>query len=111
MNIQVRQCGAVRIIKPSGELKSLNTEALKCTIEDALKECLGRIVIDLSGISFINSQALGVLVDISREIRLRGQTLRLSHLNHTLKQVLELTGTLSLFDIYEDSQTAVRSFL
>ena len=40
-----------------------------------------------------------------------GQALRLCAPNKTVREVLELTDLASLFDHFEDTNTAVRSFL
>jgi anti-anti-sigma regulatory factor len=40
-----------------------------------------------------------------------GQALRLCNPNKTVREVLELTDLSSLFDHFEDTNTAVRSFL
>jgi anti-anti-sigma factor len=76
-----------------------------------IKERLGRVVLDVSGIAYVDSLGLETLLDIADELSAGGHCLKLVAVNETLDQVIELTGLASHFEQYEDSNAAVRSFL
>ena len=57
------------------------------------------------------SKGLEALVEVTEEMSGSGQALRLCAPNKTVREVLELTDLASMFDHFEDTNTAVRSFL
>ncbi|MHC4293959.1 MAG: STAS domain-containing protein [Planctomycetota bacterium] len=111
MKIQSQQHGAVTVLKPEGPLGQEDAEQFKDSLLHAMRENLGRIVLDASGIPFVDSQGLETLVDITNEMSRSGQLLKLCALNKTIRQVLEFTGLSPQFEHFEDANSAVRSFL
>ena len=111
MNIQVQQCGAVSVVHPDGPLTGEAATQLKEQLQDQIKEHMGRIVLDTTDIPYLDSGGLEILVELTEQLSQSGQALKLCNPNPTFKEVLELTGISSLFEIYEDSHTATRSFL
>jgi anti-sigma B factor antagonist len=69
-----------------------------------------KIVVDLSGVDFMDSSGLGVLVSSGRQFRQLHGDIKLACLGHTVHRVFDLTRTLGLFDIYDDPMEAALSF-
>ena len=111
MKIHEQRQGAVTVLKPEGPLVEADVPAFKQRLVQAVGANLGRFVVDLSAVPFVDSAALEVLVDITEELAKSGQALRLCAANKTVREVLDLTDLSSLFDHFEDTNTAVRSFL
>jgi len=51
------------------------------------------------------------VVEVTRELADSGQALRLCQTNETVREVFEITEIASMFDHYDDVNSAVRSFL
>jgi len=111
MKITEQRQGAVIVLKPEGALVEQEAAAFKHRLLQTLGASLGRFVVDLSAVPFVDSQGLEALVEMSEELGKSGQSLRLCAANKTIREVLELTDLASLFDHFEDTNTAVRSFL
>lgn len=111
MKILEQKRGAVTVVKPDGPLVEADAEEFKTRLLRVLKENFGRIVLDASGVPFVDSKGLEALVDVTNEMGQGGQWLKLCAVNRTLRQVLELTGLSSQFEHFEDANSAVRSFL
>jgi len=103
--------GAVAVFKPDGPLTGTDAESLKARLLGSLEENLGRAVLDASAIALVDSKGLEALVDVACEMAQSGQVLKLCGVNETIRQVLELTGLSSQFEYFEDTNSAVRSFL
>jgi anti-sigma B factor antagonist len=69
-----------------------------------------KIVVDLSGLEVIDSAGLGELVVVHMWIRASGCSLKLAGANPRIRQLLELTNLLSVFDICPTLDDAVLSF-
>jgi anti-anti-sigma factor len=52
----------------------------------------GDLVIDLSGVTFIDCTGLGALVTAHRQTQARGGSFRVAHVPPRVRRVLELTG-------------------
>jgi len=111
MKIDEQQQGAVTVLRPDGPLIELDVPAFKERVSRTRAASLGRFVVDMSAVPFIDSKGLEALLDVSEELGDGGQTLRLCAANKTVREVLELTDLTSQFDYFDDANTAVRSFL
>ncbi len=111
MKIHEQLQGAVIILKPEGPLVELDAGVVKQRLLQTLNSTLGRFVVDMSAIPYVDSKGLEALVEVTEEMSGSGQALRLCAPNKTVREVLELTDLASMFDHFEDTNTAVRSFL
>ncbi len=111
MKIYEQRQGAVLVLKPEGALVGADVSTFKQRVLQAMESSLGRFVIDLSTVPFLDSAALEAMAELTEELGKSGQVLRLCAANKTVREVMELTDLTSLFDHFEDPNTAVRSFL
>jgi len=66
------------------------------------------VVLNLSGLTFIDSAGLGALVSLLTSSRAAGRMLRLVSVGGRVKQLLDITRLSSVFEIYGDVDQAVR---
>ncbi|MGE5610529.1 MAG: STAS domain-containing protein [Bacillota bacterium] len=111
MEIQEQQQGAVTVLKPMGPLIQADAEQFHGSVLQTIDKSLGRVVIDASGIAFVDSQGLEALVDLTEHLSESGRVLKLCTANETLREVLGLTGWSDAFEYFEDVNSGVRSFL
>ena len=111
MDIQTQHFGAVTVLRPQGPLLAADAEGLKAELMQVLNTSLGRFVLDMSAIPFVDSRGLEVLAEVTEELGDSGQALKLCAANKTVREVLELTELASLFEHFEDVNSAARSFL
>ena len=78
---------------------------------DQLAAAGGRkIVVDLSGVSYIDSAGVGMLVAESQRVSAKGGSMRLAHLTARSHHLLAMLKLKFVFEIYDDVAAAVRSF-
>ena len=111
MRINEKRQGAVAVIQGAGPLGAEDAEQLGKLVTDAAATNLGRVVLDMSAIAFVDSRGLEILLDLAERAAEGGRTLKLCATNKTVRQVLELTGLVSSFEYFDDTHSAVRSFL
>ena len=58
----------------------------------------------------MNSTAMGVLLSTAEEARKNGGMMKLAGLSEHVREVLDLVGVSSLFEIFTDETEAVKSF-
>ncbi len=111
MNLPIQQCGAVSVVRPTGPLTRAEAEDFKRQMLDLIQKRFGRVVLDASALSYVDSPGLEALVDLTQQLALSGMGLKLCAANETLRQVIELTGLCSQFEQFDDTNAAIRSFL
>ena len=111
MKINEQKSGAVTVLKPEGPLLEADAVVFKAKLMATLGASLGRFVVDLSAVPYVDSKGLEALVEVTEEMSRSGQALRLCSPNKTVREVLELTDLASLFEYFADANTAIRSFL
>ena len=111
MQIQEQKKGAVTVLRPVGPLTQDDAEQFKTRLMAVRDQSMGRFVVDAGAVPYVDSRGLEVLVEANDEVTRAGQSLKLCAINETLREVLDLTELSSLFEHYEDANSAVRSFL
>jgi len=80
------------VVAAGGELDLYTSERLREKLGDALARGGRRILVDLTGVSFMDSTALAVLVDAARALRSAGGQLVLVADDPRVTRVIEITG-------------------
>ncbi|MGH9751198.1 MAG: STAS domain-containing protein [Blastocatellia bacterium] len=69
-----------------------------------------KIVLNLGGVSYVDSSGIGELVSRYTTTKNAGGRLKLLKLPKKIKDLLMITKLLTVFEIYEDEQAALDSF-
>jgi anti-sigma B factor antagonist len=65
------------------------------------------VLVDLSGVTFLDSTGIGVLIDVHKLARASAAHLRICGANRAVTRALQLTGVTNVLEIF-DSRTAAR---
>ncbi len=82
-------------------------------LRDTLKKMIvenSRIVLNLSGISYIDSGGLGTLVALYTTAQNAGGSVKLANLTQRVDDLLQVTKLLTVFEVYDSEEKAVESF-
>ena len=82
----------VALVSVSGELDLYTDERLQAGIDEATSVGADTVVLDLSGVGFIDSTALGVIVQEAKRLEGRGRALTLVTDDPRTLRALEVTG-------------------
>lgn len=110
MKIKTQDYNDVTVVELQGELDGDFSEAFQNTITDILSKRNSGIVLDMSGIGFIDSQGLELLLWARDKCGDVKQQLRLAGLDENCLQILEVTRLENEFDHYMELAEAVMSF-
>jgi anti-sigma B factor antagonist len=69
-----------------------------------------RIVVDLAGVTYIDSAGVGMMVDRSKRVSEQGGSMRLARLTARSHHLLAMLKLKFVFEIYDDVDAAVKSF-
>ena len=82
---------------------------LRDNVKQLLAERKG-LVMNLSGVTYIDSGGLGTLVALYTTARNMGGSIKLANLTHRVNDLLQVTKLVTIFDVYDSDQKAVDSF-
>ena len=83
---------------------------LREVITNAVNAGKTKILLDLSGVTTIDSSGIGELVGSYTTATNRGGKLKLLHLPAKLNELLHVTQLITVFEVYENEQEAIASF-
>jgi anti-sigma B factor antagonist len=92
LSITVQRAPDEVVFHLAGEIDVLTVAELSALVNEALVEPPARIVLDMSGVTFCDSQGLGTLVVLSRKAQHARAVLSLANVGDFLMRVLDITG-------------------
>lgn len=112
MQLEQRIAGDVAIIKVTGDI-TLNKGGdvlLKDKVQSLLQQGHKNLLIDLSGVSYVDSAGLGEIVQAYATTKNKGGSLKLLNVTKRLKDLLVVTKLLTVFDTFDSEAAALASF-
>ena len=101
----------MEIIKLEGKITiGAGDSQLRDVITNALNEGKTNILLDMSGVNTIDSSGIGELVGSYTTVTNRGGKLKLLHLPGKLQELLHVTQLITVFEVYENEDEAIKSF-
>lgn len=88
------------VVAVRGEVDIATAPGLRRYLLGIIDECADPVVLDLLGVTFIDSTALGVLIGANERSRERGIDFRIVVNDARIVKVFEITGLSELLSIY-----------
>lgn len=102
--------GQVQILEVSGSLQHVDTPGFEEALEKIMQDGARFIVLDFTGLRYICSSALGVMIASKRKIRRREGDIRLVVQDGDVARVFRITLLDRVFQFHETKQAAVSAF-
>jgi len=101
----------VTVLTVTGDLVIGDAEStFKRTVTRLLEEGHTRLLVDLSGVGFLDSSGLGALVRALTQSQKEGGQTKLLRAGPQIRKLLQMTKLDSVFEIHDDMEAAVSSF-
>ncbi len=107
--IEERPGGDVPVIAVSGEIDVATAPQLRETLQGVIARGSTTIVLDLLGVTFLDSTALGVLVGALKRCREAGGDLHIVVAEPRILKIFEITGLTNVFTIVDSVSAAATS--
>lgn len=111
MKVSARQRDGVTILDLKGKFTIGSGDvAIREAIQQSVAEGKIKILLNASEITTIDSSGIGELVAGFTTVTNRGGQLKLYKLPPKLEDILQVTQLITVFEVFEDEEEAVKSF-
>jgi anti-sigma B factor antagonist len=111
LKMGTRQINGIVIIDLSGQITLVDASAaLRAEVLDQVGNGFRKILLDLGGVTYIDSAGLGELTGSFTSVRNRGGELKLLNLTKRVHDLMQITKLYTVFDVYDDEKKAIASF-
>ena len=110
LRISTRTIDGVLIVDCNGRIVFGEESA---NLRDTVKKLINdnkHIVLNLSGVSYIDSGGLGTLVALYTSAQTNGGKIKLASLTPRVGDLLQVTKLVTIFEVYDNEEQAVQSF-
>src|SRR5262245_50479699 len=111
MDIRVRSNGDVMIIDLSGNLTiGRSEESLRETVTKLIAEERKQLLLNLAEVPIIDSSGIGAMIKSFTSVKAANGQMKILKPSRMARQLLTVTGLLSVLEAYEDESVAISSF-
>jgi len=111
VKLTTRQVGDVTVIDANGRITlGEGASTFRDTLRDLATKGDKKLLVNLSDVSYIDSSGIGEMVSGFTTVTNHGGQLKLLGLTKRVKDLLQITKLYTVFEVFEDEATAVRSF-
>lgn len=111
MQIKEREMNGVVVMDLSGRITlGEGSVSLRERIREELAKGRKQILLNLGGISYIDSSGLGELISAYASARNQGGEVKLLNVTKRVQDLMEIVKLYTVFDIYDDQAPAIASF-
>lgn len=111
MKIEMRHLMDASVLYPKGKITiGAGDVSLRAAVDDCLNSGATQILINMEGVTTIDSSGVGELISAYTRTTNHGGKLKLCNIPDKVNDVLTITQLITVFDVYEDEMEAVESF-
>lgn len=106
--VSTRVVEEIGIVDVQGEVTMFSEEPLQGAYEKLTDDGVKRIIFDFSGVDYINSAGMAVIIGILNQSRKRGQALRAWGLTEHFKKIFDMVGITKYMHLYDTEAEALK---
>ena len=111
LDVRPRPDGDVTILDLSGEVRiGEGAVALRDAMRKLVDQGKNKILLNLSGVKYIDSTGIGELIANYTTVSRQGGQLKLLNLTERVQNLLVITKLVTVFDSYDNEAEALKSF-
>ncbi len=87
-----------------------DSQQVEWNLAKLINENHKKVIFDLSGVNFLDSSGIGILVMCHAKLKKAGGSLRLAGAQGMVRQIIEMTNVNKLVDLYATASDASKDF-
>jgi anti-sigma B factor antagonist len=106
LGLDVRQVSGFPVLAVTGEIDIYTAPLFKQAVVNMVSEGTKDVIIDLAGVTFMDSSGFGTLLGATKRLRPEGGGLHLAGANSTIQRMLRLTRLDTIMQVYGSVEEA-----
>ena len=90
------------VLAPKGSITYQNTEELEAMLNECINTHKSEVILDCKAVSFLDSKALELFLQVHHELKNRGRLFKLININAICRDILLATRLMNVLHIHED---------
>lgn len=109
-SVTIRQAGPISLLDVAGRLTSFEIGALRDSISRLLKQGRKNIVLNLSGLQYLDSSGIGELARVYVSVVKESGQMKVVGLSPKVEEILKITQLYQVFPEFPSEEAALQSF-
>ena len=109
-SVRIRQADKVSLVDVSGRLTSYEAQAFRDTIHGLIHQGHKNIILNLTGLDYLDSSGVGELVGNYLSVVKNGGSMKVVGLAPKIEQIFKVTQLYQVFPEFPDEASALESF-
>ena len=105
----VRQCDVGPVLAVSGEIDVYTAPMFKQAVVGLVTEGIKHLIIDMNGVTYMDSSGFGALLGATKRLRPEGGALHLVGAKPTVERMLHLTRLDTVIDMFPTMDQAIEA--
>jgi len=111
MEIAHRTIGDVAVIDLKGNVTlGAGEQKMRESIDELLASGRKKILLNFANVAILDSSGIGAIIKSFTTAKREGGSLKLVNLSRLARQMLSVTGLLSVLEVFDDESSALASF-
>jgi anti-sigma B factor antagonist len=110
MKIKIQEKETVVVVSPEGNIMQEDVTIFRSRLEDLIHKGRIKIVLDMSGVIYLSSMCLAVIIDIRNKLGAKHGDLKLASANSLIKNLFEITRLIRKIAIHATLEDAIAAF-
>ena len=110
MEIQTSRESKATVMTITGRMDAATSPAYESRMQELIAAGETGFVLDFSGLDYISSAGLRALLATAKQLKPKGGQVRLANVGGTVKEVLDISGFGSIFQIHDSVSDALANF-
>lgn len=110
MDITTRTQNGVTVVAVAGSLDSNTSPKAQQEIDGLLSAGAKKVAVDCTGLDYISSAGLRVMLGAAKRLNATGAGLRLFGLNQSVREVFDISGFSTILAVFNTEADALRGF-
>ena len=110
MKMKILEKGMVTIVVIEGNIMQEEIALFRSRLEDLIESGKIRIIIDMSGVNYLSSMGLSVLISAKNQLQQQHGDLKIASVNQLIRNLFEVTRLVKKLDVYETIDDAAVAY-
>jgi anti-sigma B factor antagonist len=111
MEIDIRTEGEVAVLDLKGNLTlGAGEQKMREAIDQLIASGRKRLLLNMANVAVLDSSGIGAILKSFTTVKREGGKLKLANLSRFARQLLSITGLLSVLEVFDDESSALASF-